>query len=95
MKSTFDHGKPYAYDGKLVCPNCSKFEGFPGFCSLEAKITEPVYLIVKINNSTKQKFLGCPNFPKCKCSADVYSIRKEKQDARVFNIDYDDELRPF
>lgn len=94
-ESSFEHGRPYAYGRKMVCPACSQYEGTPGLCSSPAKITEPVYLLVKINGTTNQKFLGCPNFPKCKHSADVYSVRRAKQEARVWNIDYDDELRPY
>lgn len=97
--SSFEHGLPYAYGGKMVCPKCSKFEGVPETCTWPARITIPVFLMVRVNKTLGQKFLGCPNFPKCKCSADVYSVRVAKRRARVLervlNIDYDDELRPY
>ncbi len=94
-KSSFEHGRPYAYDRKMVCPNCSKFEGYPGTCTKPGVITSPVFMVVKINKATKKNFLGCPNFPSCKCSADVYSERVAKKKAQIWNFDYDDELRLF
>jgi hypothetical protein len=89
--SSFRYGVPYAYNRKLVCPRCSRFEEEPG---RPAKIIKPVFLVVRVNKKTRQNFLGCPNFPKCKHSADVYHVRVSKQE-RNLNIDYTDELRPF
>jgi hypothetical protein len=90
--SSFRHGAPYAHNKKLVCPRCSQFEEEPG---RSGKITKPVFLVVRVNKKTGQKFLGCPNFPGCKYSTDVYSVRVSKQQLRNLNIDYADELRPF
>lgn len=95
----FENGLPYSKNGKMICPRCSKIFRTPysydpiGPDKLE--IIEPVFLIVKENKKNGQKFLGCPNFPKCKHSDDILSVRLDKIRNRVYNIDYDDELRPY
>jgi len=91
--SSFKNGLPYAFDKKMVCPLCS-ISTISNWKS-ERQINEPVFLIIRTNKTTNQKFLGCPNFPKCKHSDDILSIRKEKQENERFNFDWNDELRDF
>jgi ssDNA-binding Zn-finger/Zn-ribbon topoisomerase 1 len=45
------------------------------------------YIVERINKNTKQKFLGCSNFPKCKFSKSI-KLKREF-------VDYNDELRPY
>lgn len=92
---SFRHSLPYAKDNKLVCPNCSKYIGHPDSWLDEVKITEAIFLVVRVNKQTGEKFLGCPNFPKCKHSEEIYSKRVVRNRIRNFNIDYEDELRPY
>ena len=92
------NGRPYSKNAKMVCPNCSKYirtAGLPGYSYPKAEITSPVFLILKENKKTGQQFLGCPNFPTCKHSDDIFSVRVAKIQGKFFNIDFDDELRPF
>lgn len=95
----FENGYPYSKNRKLVCPRCSKVFRTPDPWNIigsdKLKIIEPVYLVVKENTKNNQKFLGCPNFPKCKHSDDILSVRLDKIRNKVSNIDYDDELRPY
>lgn len=94
LVSSFKYGRPYAFDKRLVCPKCSEFEDAKTGL-IEYAITKPVFFIVKINKKTKQKFLGCPNFPKCRCSNDVFTVRQAKTKIKNFCFDYNDELRPY
>lgn len=94
LKSSFSHGRPYAFCGKMVCAYCSKYQDAKTGL-IEYAITEPVFLIVKVNKKSGEKFLGCPNFPKCKYSEDVLSIRQWKTRIKDFSFDYSDELRPY
>lgn len=92
----FNYGNPYSKDGKMICPNCSKFEGHAfGVYPDHAVITEPVFLVVRTNKATDEKFLGCPNFPHCKHSDDTASMKRHKAKMRIFEIDWEDELRPY
>jgi ssDNA-binding Zn-finger/Zn-ribbon topoisomerase 1 len=45
------------------------------------------YVVERINKSTKEKFYGCSNFPKCKFSRSIKLRNKF--------VDYGDELRPY
>jgi ssDNA-binding Zn-finger/Zn-ribbon topoisomerase 1 len=59
------------------------------------EITNPVFLIVRTNKKTDTKFLGCPNFPNCKHSDDTASTKRYKVKMKIFEIDWEDELRPY
>lgn len=91
-----DNGYPYSYDKKMVCPYCSKHTYKLDEWGMNYReITNPVFLVVRVNKTSGDKFLGCPNFPNCKHSDDTASTKKHKAKMRIYEIDWEDELRPY
>ena len=63
-----DEFTPDRVDHKRICPSCSKRTGVAGSWYDPLTITEPVFLIKRVNRSAMEEFWGCPNFPKCRYS---------------------------
>lgn len=91
-----ENGYPYSYGGDMICPYCSKFtHKADEYNHSYREITNPVFLVVRVNKTSGVKFLGCPNFPNCKHSDDTASTKREKTKRKIYEIDWEDELRPY